>query len=428
MGNINIVSPAEACIVSGGWCGSKNRKYKVHGWLWSWWGVSNVERLCLNVMTLKPRCAGVETSKGVPLTVEGVAQVKVMYQKGQKQILDRACEAFIGKTNEEIKEILQLTLEGHLRAITGQMTVEQIYTDRDEFSELVRETATPDLGKMGIQILSFVLQDIRDNVQYLTSIGRTQAAVVIKEATIGTNNAKRDAKIIESQCEKEKSEVINKCQENIDTARKNFKTMEAECNTQIYAAKTEAGLAYDLQKAKEEQVIREKEIEVEIIKAKTQIEVEKAEILRRERELEATERLPAVFEAKKVALLAEGNKMAKITVAEGNAIRIRLIGKAESDAIRAIGEATAEAMKTRAVAMQDYGREALVQMILESLPSLAAEISAPLNKIDEIVIMGSDGNSTSTQLSKVMAEVPVVTEALMGVDLKKVVKNHSKKH
>ena len=240
--------------------------------------------------------------KGVPLTVAGVAQVKVMYQKGQKQILDRACENFIGKTSEEIKEVLQLTLEGHLRAITGQMTVEKIYTDRDEFADLVRETATPDLGKMGIQILSFVLQDIRDDVEYLSSIGRAQAAVVIKEATIGTNNAKRDAKIIESQCDQEKSEVINKCKANIDTARKNYKTMEADCNTKINAAKTEAGLAYDLQKALEEQIIREKEIEVEIIKAQKQIEVEKAEIIRRERELEATERLPAVFEAQRTVL------------------------------------------------------------------------------------------------------------------------------
>ena len=363
MGNINIVGPNEACIVSGAWCGNKARKYKVHGWLWSWWGVSNVEKLSLNVMTLKPRCQSVETQKGVPLTVAGVAQVKIMYQKGQKQILDRACEAFIGRSSSEIEEVLRLTLEGHLRAITGQMTVEKIYKDRDEFADLVREVATPDLGKMGIQILSFVLQDIRDDVNYLSSIGRAQAAVVIKEATIGTNNAQRDAKIIESQCDQEKTDVITKCKASIDTARKNFKTMEADCNTKINKAKTEAGLAYEMQKAIEEQVIRDKEIEVDVIKKSKEIEIAKAEIMRKEKELIAKERLPAAFEGQKVEILANGFKEARVVVAEAEAMKIKLIGKAEADAIRATGQAEAEAMKIRAVAMQDYGKEALVQMI-----------------------------------------------------------------
>merc|ERR1712173_174867 len=140
---------------------------------------------------------------------------------------------------------------------------------------------------MGIQILSFVLQDIRDDVNYLTSIGRAQAAVVIKEATVGTANALRDAKIIESRCEKEKTGVLTKCNANVDTARKNFKTVEADCQRQINKAQTEAGLAYSMQKAIEEQVIGDKEIEVDVIRKSKEIEIAKAEIMRKEKELVA---------------------------------------------------------------------------------------------------------------------------------------------
>jgi len=422
MGNINTVGPNEACVVSGGWCGSGSKTYNVGGWAWSWWFVSNVERISLNVLTIKPRCESVETSKGVPLTVTGVAQVKVMFNKGDKKLLQRACEHFIGRTSSEIEEVLRQTLEGHLRAILGQLTVEEIYKDREQFAQQVRETATPDVGKMGIQILSFVIQDVRDDVDYLTSIGKAQTAAVVKEATIGSTNAERDAKIQEAQCDQEINDATMKSETNIDNARKAYETCKAQCDTKINKAKTEAALAYDLQQAKEEQIIRDAELEVEVIKRRKQIEVEQAEVIRREKELEATERKPAEFNAQKIELLAEGERKAKVLVAEAEAQKIRLIGTAEAKAIEATGSAEATAMQMKAEAMQAYGRQALVQMILESLPALAAEVSAPLSKIDEIVLLGGNNDRTSTEIGKLLSEGPAVVQALTGVDISNVVK------
>merc|ERR1719382_2282767 len=109
-------------------------------------------------MTLNPMCDNVETKQGVPLTVTGVAQVKIMKDP---QLLEIASEQFMGKKEDET--ILQ-TLEGHLRAILGTLTVEEVYKDRDQIANLVREIAKPDVGKMGIEILSFTIKDVYDNV------------------------------------------------------------------------------------------------------------------------------------------------------------------------------------------------------------------------------------------------------------------------
>lgn len=409
-------------MVSGGWCGSGSKTYNVGGWAWAWWFVSNVERISLNVLTIKPRCESVETSKGVPLTVTGVAQVKVMFNKGDKKLLQRACEHFIGRSASEIEEILRQTLEGHLRAILGQLTVEEIYKDREQFAQQVRETATPDVGKMGIQILSFVIQDIRDDVEYLSSIGKAQTASVVKDATIGSTNAERDAKIKEAECDQAINEAKMISETNIDNAKKSYETKKAQCDTAINKMTTEASLAYDLQKAKEEQVIRQMELEVRVIERRKAIDVEKAEVIRREKELEATERLPATYNAKRIEVIAEGERQAKVLIAESEAQKIRLIGTAEAKAIEAKGGAEAQAMQLKAEAMLGYGRQAMVQMVLESLPALAAEVAAPLSKIDEIVLLGGNNDRASTEIGKLLSEGPAVVQALTGVDISNVVK------
>uniref|UniRef100_A0A023FV00 Putative flotillin n=1 Tax=Amblyomma parvum TaxID=251391 RepID=A0A023FV00_AMBPA len=190
MGNIQTVGPNEALIVSGGCCGNAGKKMVVGGWAWAWWLVTDVQRLSLEVMTLTPRCEHVETSQGVPLTVTGVAQCKVMTEK---EFLSTAAEQFLGKEVEHIKAVILQTLEGHLRAILGTLTVEEVYRDRDQFASLVREVAAPDIGRMGIEILSFTIKDVFDRVEYLTSLGRARTAAVKRDADIGVAQAERDA-------------------------------------------------------------------------------------------------------------------------------------------------------------------------------------------------------------------------------------------
>lgn len=120
MGNIHTVGPDEALIVSGGCCSSTSKKMVVGGWAWAWWMVTDVQRLGLEVMTLTPKCESVETAQGVPLTVTGVAQCKVMTEK---DFLTIAAEQFLGKDIAHIKSVILQTLEGHLRAILGNYRI-----------------------------------------------------------------------------------------------------------------------------------------------------------------------------------------------------------------------------------------------------------------------------------------------------------------
>uniref|UniRef100_A0A673KRS8 Flotillin n=1 Tax=Sinocyclocheilus rhinocerous TaxID=307959 RepID=A0A673KRS8_9TELE len=161
-------------IFSGGCCGSDGKSYTVGGWAWAWWLITDIQKITLEIMTLQPKCEDVETAEGVAITVTGVAQVKVMTDN---ELLGYACEQFLGKTVAEIKSVILQTLEGHLRSILGTLTVEQIYQDRDQFAKLVREVAAPDVGRMGIEILSFTIKDVYDKVDYLSSLGKSQTAL-----------------------------------------------------------------------------------------------------------------------------------------------------------------------------------------------------------------------------------------------------------
>ena len=135
MGQIHTTGPNKAMIISGGCCGGqRNKKIVIGGWGWAWWCVTDVQYLALNVMTLQPKCHDVETAQGVPLSVTGVAQVKVLRNP---DLLVQAAEQFLGKPDHEIRLAILQTLEGHLRAILGTLTVEEIYKDRERFAEQV---------------------------------------------------------------------------------------------------------------------------------------------------------------------------------------------------------------------------------------------------------------------------------------------------
>merc|ERR1719443_434043 len=176
-------------------------------------------------MTLNPMCDNVETKQGVPLTVTGVAQVKIM--KDDK-FLGIAAEQFLGKKEDEITDTILQTLEGHLRAILGTLTVEEVYKDRDQFANLVREIAAPDVGRMGIEILSFTIKDVYDNVDYLASLGKTQTAVVKRDAEIGVAQANRDAGIREAECEKSAMDIKYSTDTKIEDNSRGFKMQESE--------------------------------------------------------------------------------------------------------------------------------------------------------------------------------------------------------
>jgi len=413
MGNIHTVGPNEALIVSGGCCGSRSKTTRVGGWAWAWWLVTDVQRLSLEVMTLNPVCENVETAQGVPLTVTGVAQVKIMKNA---DLLQTASEQFLGKKEHEIKSTVLQTLEGHLRAILGTLTVEEVYKDRDQFASLVREVAAPDVGRMGIEVLSFTIKDVYDNVTYLASLGKAQTAAVKRDAEIGVAQANRDAGIREAECEKAAMDVKYNTDTKIEDNSRAFKLQKANFDKEVNTAKAEAQLAYELQAAKIQQKIRNEEIQIQVVERRKQIEIEEQEIRRKEKELMSTVKLPAEAEAYKVQTIAEGKRTQTVEAARADAERVRLIGASEARAIEAVGRAEAEKMRMKASAYKQYGDAAIMALVLEALPQIAAEVAAPLAKTDEIVLLGG-ADKTTTEVNKLLGQLPPAVQALTGVDV-----------
>lgn len=416
MGNINTVGPNEALVISGGCCGARNRKTIIGGWGWAWWLVTDVQRISLEVMTLNPVCENVETSEGVPLTVTGVAQVKVMTEA---ELLSTACEQFLGKNVQHIERVILQTMEGHLRAILGTLSVEAIYQDRDQFAQLVREVAAPDVGRMGIEILSFTIKDVYDSVEYLESLGRAQTANVKRDADIGVAEANRDAGIREAECEKARMDTKYAADTKIANSRRQYEMQKANFDMEVNAKKAEAELAYELQAAKEKQKIRSEEMEIEVVERRKLIEVEEKEIMRKEKELIAIVRRPAEAEAYRMELIAEGNRTQTVEAARADAEKIRLLGSAEASAIEAVGKAEAERMRLKAAAYKQYGEAAMLSLVLESLPKIAAEVSAPLAKTGEIVLLGDD--RATSEVTRLLASMPPSVQALTGVDITKII-------
>lgn len=417
MGNIHTVGPNEALIVSGGGCCGRTKKRTiVGGWAWTWSLFNDVQLLSLTVMTLYPMCEDVETVQGVQLTVTGVAQCKIMKAD---ELLCTASEQFLGKSKKEINYTILQTLEGHLRAILGTLTVEEVYKDRDQFAALVREVAAPDVGRMGIEILSFIIKDVHDDVEYLASLGKSQIAAVKRDADTGVAEANRDAGIREAECERSAMDVKYTTDTKVEDNARMFKLKKAHFDQEVNTAKAESQLAYELQAAKIRQKIRNEEIEIAVVERRKQIEIESQEVERKERELKATVRLPADAENIRVQLISEGQRTQTVEVARAEAERIKKIGAAEASAIEGIGKAEAEKMQMKAAVYKKYGDAATMNMVLESLPKIAAEIAAPLAKIDEIVLIGGSDNCIG-DITRLVGQVPPAINALTGVDLKKV--------
>lgn len=376
-------------------------------------------------MTLQIESPNVYTQLGVAVSVTGIAQVKI--QGSSKEMLESACELFLGKTNHDIERVALETLEGHQRAIMGNMTVEEIYKDRKKFSKAVFEVASSDLVNMGICVVSYTLKDIRDDKGYLKYLGMAQTATVKRDARMGEAEARMEAGIREANAEEKRLAARYSTDIDIAKSQRDFELKKAAYDMEIQTKKAQSDLAYDLQAAKTKQAIKEEDMQVKVIERTQQIQLQEQEITRRERELEATVRKPADAEKYRLEKIAEANRTRVILEAEAEAESIKVKGEAEAFAVEAKAKAEAEQMAKKADAWKDYQDAAMVDMILETLPKIAAEISAPLCQTNKITMVSSGkGDVGAAKLSgevlTLMEKMPHVVENLTGINITKNIK------
>jgi flotillin len=412
---VRKIGPNEVLVISGR--KQRNREtgevepYRIvkGGRAFIWPILERVDVLSLELMTIEITTDDVYTVQGVAITLEGVAQIKVA---SDDVSIRTAAERFLSKTRAEIINVAHETLAGHLRAIIGTLTVEQIYRERDIFAQSVQDVSAGDLANMGLGIDTFVIKDVRDKEGYLLALGRPRIAEVKRDATI----AEQDARTRE------------------EAAKRDFELQKASYDNEVARKRAEANLAGTLQENITNQTVRAEQVQIEVVEKRKQIEVQEQEALRRERELEATVRKPAEARQFEIQTLADASRFEIEARATGEAEAIRKRGEAEADAIRARGLAEAEiirqkglaeaeAMQKKAAAWQEYTQAALLQQIIEALPQVAAAVAQPLAQTDRIVIIGGgDGNGAgaskiSGDITNIIAQVPATVEALTGLNL-----------
>jgi flotillin len=390
-----------------------------------WPGIQKIQRVSLNTMTLTIDSTSVYTQLGVAISVTGVAQVKIQGQN--EEMLQAACQQFLGKRESEIQMIARETLEGHQRAIMGNMTVEEIYKDRKKFSKAVFEVASSDLVNMGISVVSYTLKDIRDEEGYLRSLGMARTAQVKRDARIGEAEARRDATIREATAEEQRMRARYANDIEIAHAQRDFELKKASYDQEVQTKKAQSELAYDLQAAKTKQRIKEEQMQIRVIERAQQISVQEQEIVRRERELESQVQKPADAEKYRLEKLAEANRNRMVLEAQAHAEAVQMKGDAEAFAIEAKAKAEAEQMAKKADAWKDFQEAAMVDMVLETMPKIAAEIAAPLSQAKKVTMVSTGNGDVGAakltgEVMAVMMKLPTVVENMTGVDISKAMK------
>jgi len=327
------------------------------------------------------------------------------------------------------------------------MTVEEIYQNRDAFASKVQEVAAGDMANMGLGIVSFTIRDIRDTQGYLDALGKPRIAQVKRDAQIAQAEADRDAMIKSSQATQAGQEAKFAADSKIAEAQRDYQTNVAQYQAAVNQKKAESDLAYDLQKFKTGQLVKAEEVQVQIIEKQKQIELQQQEILRKQRELEATVQKPADAERYKVETLANARKFQLETEAAGAASASKATGFANADVskatgiaeaeankarglaeaaiIEAQGKATASAMQQKAESFKQYNEAAVIEMIVRVMPEVAARISEPLSKTEKIVIInsgsgpGGGASKLTGDVTQIISQLPPVLESLTGVKFEK---------
>src|SRR5437868_12215108 len=260
------------------------------------------------------------TKQGVAVTVEAVAQIKV---KSDPESIITASEQFLTKTDQQREGLIRLVMEGHLRGIIGQLTVEEIVKQPEMVGDRMRGTCAADMDKMGLEVISFTSKEVRDKNEYITNMGRPDIARIKRDADVATAEADRDTAIKKAEAMREAAIATTKADQERVLAETLSQAKQAEAQRDLEIKKAtylegvkrqqaQADKSYDIQTSVMQQQLVAESVKVQQIEKEQQIKVQEAEIQRRERELIATVLKPAEVERRRIETLAEAEKQRRI--------------------------------------------------------------------------------------------------------------------
>ena len=394
--------------------------------------VENFRQLSLQLMSfdVAPQ-QDLYTKQGVAVTVEAVAQIKV---KSDPESIQTAAEQFLTKTDQAREGLIRLVMEGHLRGIIGQLSVEQIVKEPEMVGDRMRGTCADDMSKMGLEVISFTIKEVRDKNEYITNMGRPDVARIKRDADVAAAEAERDTAIRRANATREAAVARAKAdQERVlaealslaaqAEAQRDLEIKKAQYVETIKRQQAQADKAYDIQSNVMQQQVTVEAVKVRQVEKEQEIKVQEAEILRNEKELIAKVLKSAEIERRRIETLAEASRR-KVTIeAEGAAAATRLQGEADADIILKKGEAEAKAMNVKAEAYQEWNQAAVVDKLITGLPEVVRAMAAPLSNIDKITIISTgDGaatgmNKITGDMTKIAAQIPALFETLSGMQM-----------
>ncbi len=403
------------------------------------------DRLSLKIIKIDVRTKeSVPTREFINVHVDAVVTVKI---SADDELIKLAAQNFLNQDESYIENMVRDVLEGNIREIVGKMSLENMMSNRQAFSANVQENAVPDMKNMGIDIVSFNVQNFTDENGVINDMGIDNTTKIKKNAAIVKAQSERDIAIEQAKADKEANDA--KVESNLEIARKNteLEISRAELKKEQDTKEAEADAAYEIQKEEQRKTIeiakaeadlarQEKEIEiqtkaVEVREKELQAEVNKkadAEKYAREKQAEADlivrqkEAEAKKYEAEKAALALEFKAKAERVAKEEEAIGLKAVLLAEADGIREKGLAEAESLDKKAAALKKMDKAAIAEMYFKVLPAVAKNIAEPLSKVDSITMYG-DGNSTKMigDITKSVEQVSSGIGDALGIDMKSVI-------
>lgn len=408
-----------------------------------------LDKLNLRLISIDVKTSSaVPTSDYININVDATVNVKI---SNQPEKLRLAAENFLNKPTEYISSVAREVLEGNVREIVGKMKLEEMVSDRQKFANLVKENAEPDLAAMGLDIISFNVQNFVDGNEVIENLGIDNIVKIKKAAAIARAESERDIKVAQAAADKESNDAAVAAQTEIAKKQNELAIKKSELLMDADTKRAMADAAYEIQKEEQRKTIEITTANANIAKQEREIELKQKEVAVKEQALEAEVKKQAEadkyaaqqksdaalyqrqkeaeakqFEAQRQAEAMKAQAEAARYAKEQEAAGIRAVGEAEAAAIQAKGIAEAEAMEKKAEAYAKYNKAAVAEMMISILPEVAAKVAEPLGQIDKITIIG--GGEGGNGLNQVADNVPVVMAKVFesmkqatGIDLANII-------
>lgn len=388
------------------------------------------DELVLQLIQIDVKTAStVPTADYINVRVDSNVNIKI---GKTDDLLKLSAQNFLGKNTDYIASIAREVLEGNVREIVGTMRLEEMVKDRKKFAEAVKENAEPDLHAMGLELISFNVQNFIDDNGVIDNLGVDNIVAIRKNAEISRANSEKEIAKAKSEADKEANDArVNSAQE-IAIKNNTLALKKSELKIKEDEAKAKADAVYKIQEEEQRKTLETKKAEANLVRQEKAIELKEKDAQIREKELEATVKKQAeadkykriqdadaeAYEKQKEADVEQYRKKkeyeilkekaeAELIVEQKKADGITAVGRAEAEAVKAKLLAEAEGLDKKAEAMAKMKQAAVIEMVVEKLPEIVKNAAAPLSNVDSITMYG-EGNS-----AKMVGDVMMTTNKIM---------------